>query len=84
MYVAVGAPTMDSVITAKLASGHLPRADWERTYIAAGGIVGPCAGCDTPTTRHDAVVLGYYAGRRVVLHPDCYVLWDEERERASE
>lgn len=74
---------MDSVIRAKLASGHLPREDWERTYMAQGGIVGACVGCDTPTTPHDPVVIGEHAGRRVVLHVDCYVVWDEERPAAE-
>lgn len=75
---------MNSVIRAKLASGHLPRQDWEQTHIVLGGMVGPCEGCDTPTTSHDPVVVGEHEGRRLVLHPDCYIVWDEERSRASE
>ena len=67
--------SMDSVIRAKLASGQLPREDWERTRVVPGGIVvGLCAGCDMPTTPHDPVMVGEHAGRRFDPHGDVYRL----------
>jgi hypothetical protein len=71
---------MDEMIRAKVASGHLPREDWEQTRVIPGGIVGPCAGCNTPTTPHDVAVQCRSAGREVILHPDCYVIWEQVRE----
>jgi hypothetical protein len=69
---------MDDGIKAKLLRGELPRAA-EQVRLIGGGMVGPCAACDTPTTPHNFAVLCQHGGRRFVLHPDCYVAWDEAR-----
>ena len=70
-------------IRTKLARGLLPREDFQHEHVVPGGLVGPCAGCDAPTTPRDPVFIGEHAGGRLVLHPDCYVAWDEERGRPS-
>lgn len=63
-------------IRQKLASGTLPR-EWDRTRMVPGGLVGPCAGCDSPTTPDNVAVRCETGGVAVVLHPDCYVIWEE-------
>ena len=71
---------MKTSIQAKLAKGDLPRGEWERTRLVQGGMVGACVGCDTPTTPTDVAVWCEHGGRHFVLHPDCYVAWDQARE----
>ena len=65
-------------IRQKLARGDLPRADFARTRIRPGGL-GACAICGQVTTPLDPVVVGENGEQRLTLHPDCYVMWDEER-----
>lgn len=67
-----------SLIRAKLASGALPWTDWDHTHIVVGGF-GQCAGCDAATSPIDLAVECDQDGRRVTLHPDCYVMWEEAR-----
>ena len=71
---------MDS-IRQKLATGKLPQ-KWDRTRTALGGIIGPCAGCDAPTSSDNLAVWCERAGLAFVLHPDCYVIWEQLREEA--
>ena len=67
------------LIRQKLARGELPHEDWDRTRMVIGGAVGPCAACGTATTAENSAVWCERAGQAVVLHPDCYVLWEEAR-----
>jgi hypothetical protein len=76
---------MDEAIRAKVASGDLPREDWDRTRMVIGGpAAGLCVGCDTPTTAENLAVSCEGAGRRVILHLDCYALWEQAREDEHE
>jgi hypothetical protein len=61
------------------ARGELPGSEWDVTRLTLGGL-SPCAACDEPTTGRDAAVECYFAGRRMMMHPDCYVMWDEARQ----
>jgi hypothetical protein len=65
------------LIRERVASGELPADDWERTRLILGGAIGPCAACDAPTTAENPAVWCERAGRAFVLHPDCYVLWEQ-------
>lgn len=67
-----------SLIRTKIEHGELPATDWDATRMTFGA-ASVCAGCDGPTTPADAVVECRHAGRRVMLHPDCYVMWEEAR-----
>jgi hypothetical protein len=67
-----------SLIREKIARGELPGIDWDATRLTVGGL-SSCAACGTPTTPVDAAVECYHAGTRVLLHPDCYVMWEEAR-----
>jgi hypothetical protein len=71
-----------SHIRKKIARGELPGTDWEGTRLTLGGLF-PCAVCDTPTTPADAAVECQHGGGRVLLHPDCYVLWEEARRNGQ-
>lgn len=64
--------------TEKLQRGILPFTDFDRTRLVVGGL-GECAMCDTLTTPTDPAVACEYAGQTLLLHPDCYVLWEEAR-----
>lgn len=73
-------PPMDlSAIKAKLTRGDLPRTDWDRPPRLTSGGRGDCVACDGPTTPVDIAVECQRAGQRVMLHPDCYVMWEEAR-----
>ena len=61
----------------KFAKGQLPHEDWDRTRLVTGGAVGPCAACDAATTPDNVAVWCEQAARVFVLHPDCYVMWEE-------
>jgi hypothetical protein len=68
-------------IREKLASGKLPREDWDRTRMVLGGpAASPCVACGEPTTPENLAVWCERGGHGVALHPDCYVLWDEARQ----
>lgn len=67
-----------SSIRNKIARGDLPSSDWEATRLTIGGL-GECVACDGPTTPAQPAVECRHAGRRFMLHPDCYVMWEEAR-----
>ena len=67
--------------TEKLERGILPSTDFERTRVVTGGL-GECAVCDTRTTPTEPAVACDYGGQTLLLHPDCFVLWEEARRRA--
>ena len=69
-----------SLIQAKLTKGLLP-SEWDTAPRTILGGLATCAACDEPTTPHDVAVECQHAGRRFVLHPDCYVMWEEARSR---
>jgi hypothetical protein len=60
-----------------------PLTDFVLTRIVWGGLAA-CAACDQPTTPLDVVGMCEHAGGRLMLHPDSYVVWEEERARVSE
>ena len=66
-----------SAIKAKLARGELPTTDWDHPPRLTLGGGGDCIACDQPTTVADPAVECVHGGRRVMLHPDCYVMWEE-------
>jgi hypothetical protein len=68
-----------SLVRKKISRSELPRDDWDRTRMMIGGFHF-CAACDTPTTSVDLAVECHHGGTRVVLHPDCYVMWEEARQ----
>ena len=64
----------------KIERGELPRDDWDETRLIVGGFHSRCAACDSPTTPIDPALECHLGDRRVVLHPDCYVMWEEARQ----
>lgn len=68
-----------SLVRDKIERGDLPREDWEQTRTINRGFHSPCAACDTPTMPVDMAVECHQGGKRFVLHPDCFVMWDEAR-----
>jgi hypothetical protein len=71
-----------SLIREKIARGDLPDSEWDLARLTLGGL-SPCAACDGPTTGLHAAVECHYGGRRMMLHPDCYVMWEEARRPLS-
>ena len=69
-----------SPIREKIERGALPRDDWDNTRVIVGGFHSSCAACDGPTTAAD---VAFECRHRVVLHPDCYVMWEEARKADS-
>jgi len=68
-----------SAVLAKIGQGVLPQVDWDWTRLTAGHPLRACVVCDTPTSAVDAAVECYRGDIGVMLHPDCYVLWEEAR-----
>ena len=68
-----------SAIREKIGRGDLPREEWDYTHVIIGGFHSSCAACDSATTPVDLAVECHYGDKRVVLHPDCYVMWEEAR-----
>jgi hypothetical protein len=69
-----------SLIREKITRGDLPRDDWNETRLIVGGFHSSCAACDGPTMPADIAFEGRHGAKRVVLHPDCYVMWEEARQ----
>ena len=69
-----------SQVRQKIERGDLPREDWDETRVITGGFHSGCAACDTPTTSADVAFECHHGDKRVVLHPDCYVMWNEARQ----
>jgi hypothetical protein len=67
-----------SSVRAKLATGSLPRTDWELTRLVVGGQAA-CFVCERATSPVDMSVECYRAGLIFTLHPDCFVMWEEAR-----
>jgi hypothetical protein len=65
-------------VNTKLEQGILPRSAFDRTRLVVGGLA-DCAACDTPTTPSDPAVRCEYEGGTLMLHPDCYLLWEQAR-----
>jgi hypothetical protein len=65
-------------VTDKLEKGVLPSSDFDRTRLIVGGL-GDCAACDNATTPADPAVQCEYQDQTLLLHPDCYVLWEQAR-----
>jgi len=69
-----------SIVRAKVANGSLPRTDWDWTRLGVGAPDRACSICATPTSPNDMAVECCRAGLIFILHPDCYVVWEEARE----
>lgn len=79
--------TVDLALTpARLASGELPRADWDRVrYLRTG--FGTCSACEQRIRATDVAVECELGGRNFLLHPACYgdslsPLWNARSLRA--
>jgi hypothetical protein len=69
-----------SLVRAKIAEGSLPRTDWDRTRLMVGTPHGICFVCHQRTSPANMAVECQRAGLVFLLHPDCYVLWQEARD----
>ena len=67
-----------SLIQQKVVNGGLPSKRWETVRVIDGGSAA-CSGCETPTRPHELAAECVTDGSRVVLHPDCFIIWEEAR-----